>query len=197
MKQFLILLAGYLLLGQPTCLVAQNIRSSVELKTIRPPAGSELELSPLPGDNEKEAVLRRCCEKIMKNGPRIFFLRDHNGKMRFRVSGIYAHGATLFFLLQLNNRSSLDYDVDSIRFFVTGAGRMKAPSSRVKVLQPVYVYDSTVTVPGYRRLTTIYAVPRFTLPPGRQLQIIVWEKNGGRQLRVQTTNFVLERARLI
>jgi len=61
----------------------------------------------------------------------------------------------------------------------------------------VYVYDSTVSVRGYRRATTIYALPRFTLLPGRQLQIIVGERNGGRRLQIQATNSVLERARRV
>jgi hypothetical protein len=198
MKKMLVLLSATILLGQPTHLAAQIIRSSVELKGPRAPAGSESKNGGKnESKNEKEAVLRHCCEKIVKAGQYIWFLRDRNGKMKFRVLGIYTHGATLFFLLRLNNRSSLDYDVDSIRFTVTRAGRAKSLSPGPGSLLPVYVYDSTVVVPGYRHATTIYVVPRFTLPPGRQLQIAVWERNGGRHLRVQTTNSVLERARLI
>jgi len=142
-------------------------------------------------------IYQNCCEKIMKTGPNLFFLGDHNGKMKFRLMGIYTHGATLFFLIRLNNRSALDYDVDSIRFCIAGAGRGTHGPPGPGSLLPVYIYDSTVMVPGYRRVTTIYALPKFTLPPGRQLQIIVRERNGGRHLRVSTTNSVLERARRV
>lgn len=157
MTKLVILLTGYLLFGQPTYSVAQ-----------------------------KDVQLRRCCEKIMRTGPCLLLPANHNGKMRFRLLGIYSHGPTLFFLLRLNNRSPLDYDIDSIRFCIAGAD-----------LRPVYIYDSTVMVPGYRRATTIYAVPRFTLPAGHRLLIIIREKNGGRHLRIQAGNSTLERARLI
>ncbi|GGA82299.1 DUF4138 domain-containing protein [Puia dinghuensis] len=186
MTKLFILLTGYLLLSQPTYSVAQNIRSSVEYKSPR-----------APDIRDKDPTLKRCCEKIMKATPCIFFLHDRNGKMRFRVLGVYTHGATLFFLLRLNNRSSLDYDVDSIRFAITAAAGAKGLHPGSKALQPVYIYDSTATVPGFRRATTIYALRRFTLLPGRQLQIVVWERNGGRHLRIQATNNVLERARRI
>lgn len=168
MTKLFILLTGYLLFGQPTYSVAQ-----------------------------KDIQLQRCCEKIIKVGPCLTFLGDHNGKMRFRLMGIYSHGPTLFFLLRLKNRSPLDYDVDSIRFCITGADRSERLPAATGALLPVYIYAPAVTVRGYRRVTTIYALQRFTLPPGRRLQIIVREKNGGRHLQIQARNSTLERARII
>lgn len=175
MTKLIILLTGYLLFGQPTYSVAQ-----------------------------KDVQLQRCCEKIMKAGGSLLFPADHVGKMRFRLMGIYSHGPMLFFLLRLNNRSPLDYDIDSIRFCIaTRDLHLSKKDSHLRqapppgFLSPVYIYDSTITVPGYRRMTTIYAVPRFTLPPGRLLQIVVREKNGGRHLLIQAGNATLERARLI
>lgn len=166
-----------------------------------------------PG-KEKTALMptiyQRCCEKIMKSGPCVFFLSDHNGKMRFRLMGIYTHDANLFFWLRLNNRSSLDYDVDSIRFSIAGTGRggngppgflppgfLPPGFLPLGFLYPVYVYDSAVTVRGYHRASTIYVLPRVTLPPGRPLQIIVRERYGGRTLQIQAANSVLERARRV
>jgi hypothetical protein len=143
------------------------------------------------------AAIRQCCEKIIGDYQRIFFLQDRSGKMKLQLRGVYAHGAALFFLLRLNNRSPLDYDVDSIRFFIAGTGKGKIPPPGAKLLTPVYVYDSTVAVPGYTRATSIFVLPRFTLSPGRQLFIDVQEKNGGRHLQVQASNLTLVRARLI
>ncbi|HEY4108596.1 DUF4138 domain-containing protein [Puia sp.] len=167
MTRLFILLTGYLLFGQPTYSVAQ-----------------------------KNVQLQHCCEKIMKAGPWIGYLGAHSGKMRFRLLGIYSHGSTIFFLLRLNNRSPLDYDIDSVRFCIAERART-LPAAPPGILRPVYVYDSTSTVPGYRRATTIYVLPRFTLPAGRRLQIILRERNGGRHLRIQTGNAALIRARLI
>lgn len=144
-----------------------------------------------------QAAIRRCCEKIEKDVQRVYFLQDRNGKMKLQVKGVYAHGATIFFWLQFNNRSPLDYDIDSIRFLIAAAGKNKSPASFTKLLQPVYVYDSTAMVPGHSRAISIFVLPRFTLSTGQQLLIHVLEKNGGRHLRVQATNWTLERARLI
>jgi hypothetical protein len=149
MTKLIILLTGYLLLGHPTYSVAQ-----------------------------KDVQLQHCCEKIMRAGPSFWFLGDHNGKMRIRLLAIYTHGSTLFFLLRLNNRSPLDYDIDSIRFCIAESSRTREPRTS-KALLPVYIYDTTVTVPGYCRRTTIHGpaikdhrarTERRTSPagPGRQ-----------------------------
>lgn len=139
--------------------------------------------------------LRRCCEKIDRDIQRVYFLRNRNGRMRLQVRGVYTHGAALFFWLQLNNRSPLDYDVDSIVFQITGAGDGRVSPVPPKTLAPLYVFDSTAMVPGRSRVTSIFVLPRFTLPAGRQLTIHVFEKNGGRNLQIQTGNYTLERAR--
>jgi hypothetical protein len=105
--------------------------------------------------------------------------------------------------MQLSNRSPLDYDVDSIRFLITTTGKNKGPASHpgaaqpARCLQPVYIYDSTEMVPGHSRAVSIFVLPRFTLSAGQQLLIEVQEKNGGRHLQLQATNWILERARLI
>lgn len=90
------LLAGYGLFGQPF------VPSVVE--------GGDI------GAQIDRVDLRDCCEKIMHEGPRIWFLGDRNGRMKLQVRGIYIHGSVLLFLLRLSNRSSRDYMIEGIRF---------------------------------------------------------------------------------
>jgi hypothetical protein len=156
MTKLFILLTGYLLFGQPTYSVAQK---NVQLSN--------------------EALLERCCEKIMKVGPCLAFIGDHNGKMRVRLLGIYSHGPILFFMLRLNNRSPFDYAIDDIRFFIFQRGSANASEGdpwQPRSLLPVYVYDRLVTVAGHRRATTIYGLPRFQLPAGARLLIMIRER---------------------
>ena len=217
MKNYLFLLAAAALFGQTHRVTAQTTASS-QGQTLDHLFSTVIRSSDVNPSAEKNAAgktipisqsdLRRCCEKINKDIQRVFFLKDRNGKMRLQVKGVYTHGAALFFLLQLNNRSPLDYDVDSIAFLITAAGG-KQPSTAPKIVTPVYISDSALvpraamvvpntsaaTVLSHSRVTSIFVLPRFTLPPGRQLTIYVGEKNGGRQLQIRAGNWTLERAR--
>jgi hypothetical protein len=195
MKKLHFILAAIALLGQFNHAVAQTAATQGQISdqflnmVIRSSAVKKTAID--------QAAIKRCCEKIAKDIQRVYFLQDHNGKMKLQVKGVYAHGASIFFWLQLNNRSPLDYDIDSIRFLITAAGKNREPPSPPSSVQPVYVYDSTARVPGHSRAVSIFVLPRFTLSGGQQLLIHVQEKNGGRHLRVQATNWTLERARLI
>ncbi len=169
--------------------------------------------------------LRASCEKIIKEDMRTTSLIDmkidrvvhRSGKMKLQLRGIYTQGSALYFLLRMQNRSSLDYDVEAIHFFITDPSNRKTPLARSPLVQtplvqgpsvqgplvqytelkPVYVYDSSSVVPGYGKATNVIVLPRFTLPYGKRLVIEVLEKNGGRQLQLQTTNIILERARIL
>ena len=208
MKQFLFILAAIALIGQFNHAVAQTaatqgqtpdqffetiIRSSA-VDTLMP-----LLVSPYTGRRKTAdpTEIKRCCEKIKKDIQRVYFLQDRNGKMKLQIRGVYTHGASLFFCIQLRNHSPLDYDVDSVRFLVTAAGRNKDPSRVPGTLHPIYVSDSAAVVEGHSSVLSVFVLPRFTLSAGEQLTVNVLEKNGGRQLRVRATNLTLERARLI
>ncbi len=206
MRNYLFLLAASALLGQCNEAVAQTATSQGQTFDQQVPTviRSSAVMNPPPakptgpkGIVINQAEVNRCCERIMQDVQREFFLHDHNGRMKMQVKGVYAHGPALFFALQLNNRSTLDYEVDSIRFVITDAPRSRHPPSVSKALEPVYVYDTTAMVPGHTRAASIFVLPRFRLPAGRQLLIDVREHHGARHLRIMTGNWTLERARLI
>lgn len=154
-------------------------------------------------DNDKsgatisEEALKICCEKVENDKRRIYYLSTRNGRMIMQVKGIYTRGVLLFFHLSLCNRSHLDYDMDSIRFFIADKGGMKNVPSRVMELKPVYVYGNMKSIQGKSREPSVIALRRFTLPPGKRLLIEAREKNGGRHLQLQADNTTLVRARLI
>ena len=194
MKLLLVLLAGYALLGQPGNAAAQAgmaaARDQPATGLVQPTASRE-QVAAI------QAQLKACCQKIARDVQRIYYLNNRNGKVRLVVRGIYTRGKSLFFSLKLINRSALDYDVDSIRFFVAEKQKGVHPLQRLNELAPVYVYDSAVLVKGFSRAMSIFVLPRLTLARHRRLQIEVLEKNGGRHLLVQASNFTLETAKLI
>jgi len=146
---------------------------------------------------ERVILLRTSCERIIKEGSWISYGNDRNGKMKLQLRGIYTQGSVLYFLLRMKNRSSLDYDVEAIHFYIAGPGGRKGPLVRSRELVPIYIYDSSSMIRGYSHSSNVVVLPRFTLPAGRRLLIEVLEKNGGRHLHLLAGNFMLERARIL
>jgi hypothetical protein len=141
--------------------------------------------------------MKTCCQKIVRDIQRIYYLNCRNGKVKLVVRGIYVRGEELFFSLRLINRSALDYEVDSLRFFVAEKKNGARAPRRTGEVKPVFIYDSVTLVKGRSRVTSVVVIRRLTLARHRRLQIEVLEKNGARQLVVQTANFTLEMAKMI
>jgi Domain of unknown function (DUF4138) len=207
MKMLFAFLTGYALLSQPVYVAAQLAavhRSAINDLFVPadpgPPVPGRAVAATDRGDKPGEfnkAMLKTCCEKIVKDIQRVYFLSNRNGKIKLQVRGLYTRGTALFFALRLTNRSPLDYAVDSIVFFILQKGQHKQPPVRLNVISPVYVYDSVARIKGFGRMTSVMVLPRLRLARGQRLRIEVSEKNGGRQLQVLASPFILANARLI
>ena len=184
----------YTLSGRPVFdqVFSTIIRSSVVINPDTPATAEKK-----PGVISEEA-LKICCEKVNNDKRRIYYLSTRNGKMILQLKGIYTRETLLFFHLSLINRSNLDYDMDSIRFFVADRETGRRPiSPKLTELAPVYVYGNTKIIRGKSREPSVIALRRFTLPEGKRLLIEAREKNGGRHLQLQADNNTLVRARII
>ena len=207
MKMLFAFLTGYALLSQPDYVAAQlsavhqSVINDLFVTTdLGPPVQDRTVAATDKGDKPGEfnkSMLKTCCEKIVKDIQRVYFLTNRNGKIKLKVRGLYTHGPALFFALRLTNRSPLDYAVDSIGFFIMQKGQHKQPPVRLNKLSPVYVYDSVARIKGFGRVTSVMVLPKLRLARGQRLLIEVSEKNGGRQLQVLASPFILENARLI
>lgn len=141
--------------------------------------------------------MKNCCQKIVRDIQRVYYLSARNGKMRLVVRGIYTRASAVFLSLKLVNRSEQDYNIDSIRFFVAEKQRGTRIPRRLNELAPIFVYDSVRQIPGHGKTNCVFVIPRMTLSRHRRLQIEVLEKGGGRQLLVQAAGFTLETAKAI
>lgn len=148
-------------------------------------------------EKERHVLLKTSCEKILKGGGQFTFINNRNGRVKLQLRGVYTQGSMLYFLLRLNNRSPIDYEIDQIRFSVVDQPGRGQPLIGHGELFPLYQYDSSGLILGYSRQLNVVVLPRFTLPRGKRLLIEVLEKDGGRHLQINTGNFLLEKARIL
>ena len=175
----------------------QAFINHVPVMSVSSPAAAPSSAFPGKGMQVDEEVLKTCCEKLGNDKRRIYYLNTRNYRMSLQLKGIYIRDGMLFFRLFLCNHSHLDYEVDSIRFYIADNHWQKSTLLQVKGLSPIYVYGNAQMIRGKSRELPVIVLPRFTLPSSKHLVIEVLEKNGGRHLALQAYNFTLLRPRLI
>lgn len=125
---------------------------------------------------------------IMDNDKSIGGIKDAKWDVQCKVVGIYIKEKVIFYQLLLENFSTIDYDIDFVRFFIKDRRKSKRTASQEIELIPLTITGNIKTVPGIGKQTVTVALEKFTLPDAKYLAIQVMEKNGGRHLSLKVKN---------
>jgi len=134
---------------------------------------------------QQNAILVQNKERTVK-GP-----KDESFDILIDVKGIYIHNNVLYFQLLLKNSSPVNYDVQSLRFFIRDKKRVKRTAEQEIDMQPVFIAGNTDAIENKSEQTVAIALPKFTIPDKKYLQVQMMEKNGGRNLSLRIKNKTL------
>ncbi|WP_118975719.1 conjugative transposon protein TraN [Taibaiella koreensis] len=166
-----------------------NIRLDNHARTLKPDA-----LFAVSTDND--ARIQDLAEQVaVKKG--ILNKKDKNSGMSLGLTGIYIHGDMLYFQLQLENNSQINYDISQLRFFIRDNNQAKRTAVQEQQLQPVQYAGNTRLIRGNTAQTIVVVLPKFTIPDKKHLGIQLMEQNGGRNLSMDIKNNILVKARSI
>jgi conjugative transposon TraN protein len=122
---------------------------------------------------------------------------DHNYDIVLDVKGLFVHGEEMYFQLVLQNNSAIDYDVQSLRFFIRDQKKSKRTASQEVEVMPDYKLGDINIVRHLSEQTICIALPKFTIPDKKYLAVELMEKSGGRHLSLRIKNKMLIRSRLL
>ncbi|MCW3074573.1 MAG: traN [Flaviaesturariibacter sp.] len=145
----------------------------------------------------REESLDRTVKSLLNAPPLLHSLKGKSGGIRLQVQGIYVRGNTLFYQLHFKNSTSIDYEVDALRFYIRDQKKAKRTARQERVLTPLRWALPVQTVRGHSELTTVVALEKFTVPDAKYFGIEVLEKSGGRHLLVRVANRHLFKAKLL
>lgn len=115
-------------------------------------------------------------------------------KIRFMLRGIYVDNDVIFYDLEIRNKSNINFDIQSLRFFVRDNKKMKRTASQENEVNPIFISDNASQVKGKSRIRVVYALKKFTIPDSKTLDIELFESNGGRNLKLRIDNQTIVKA---
>lgn len=125
---------------------------------------------------------------ILDNPRTLHGISTHKWGMSASVSGIYIKANTIFYQLQLDNHTPVDYDIDLLRFYIKDGLKGKRTAVQENELKPMFIAGNDKQVRGNQKTTLVIALQKFTIPDTKFLAIQIMEKNGGRHLRLKVNN---------
>lgn len=121
-------------------------------------------------------------------------IKDKKSGIKISLYGLYVHNKTMYFRVKINNRSTIGYDIDQLRFFLCDQRKAKRTASQEIEIKPLYIQDETQCVSGQLQHVFVFAIPKYTIPDEKYLAIQLMERNGGRNLQLEIHNRVIMRS---
>jgi conjugative transposon TraN protein len=124
-------------------------------------------------------------------------IKTRRFNMKARVSGILVKENHLFFRLLLQNRSHINYDIESIRFSVRDKRQARRTAIQELEKVPRVIVGNDKSVKGDSSQSIVFALDKFTIPDAKWLFVGIHEKEGGRHLSLKISNRKIIKAALL
>ena len=133
--------------------------------------------------NESPVLVKLMMQTIYQNDKRYI---KHIGAqmfgMKFLLRGLYAHNGLLYFHTRIDNMTNMPYSMDFVTFKVVDKKVVKRTAIQERVLQPLRAYHQAMYVKGKHTECSVFALEQFSLSEDKQLEVTLYEHNGGRTL---------------
>lgn len=144
---------------------------------------------------ESPLLVNRIMQAIYKNNRReVKHIGCKQFGMQYTLKGIYSHNNLMYFHTELKNSSNVPFNVDYICFKIVDRKVAKRTAIQQQSIVPLRAYNQLMVIGGKKTERTVFALPRFTLPEGKQLLIELNEKDGGRHQSFTLKNDEMIRA---
>ena len=150
--------------------------------------GSEKEGKPkIPVQTKKEHY-REFCSRLIKSHQKTGHIKKRRGRVILSVENIVFNKDALYFVIQVENRSSLDYGLDFLNLSVKTRKKGKKKSLQSLYQEPVLKYDMPSKVKEGTTARFVYVLPKFSISNDRRAVLELNEKNGERNLKLSISH---------
>ena len=113
------------------------------------------------------------------------FLNNHirTQQIKARLQGIYLKDHLIWFRLEINNASEIDFEPEYSKFFIQYKHSSRRAARQDIEMNPSWQKYKSL-IPSQSKDTLTFAFPSFSIDPHKKLIIQIGEKNGERDIRL-------------
>jgi Domain of unknown function (DUF4138) len=136
----------------------------------------------------KKATIATYANCILDNRRTLCGVRDNSWNIEAAVIGTYIKDDVLYYQLRIVNNSTVDYDIEVLRFYIRDKKKSKRTAVQENELKPLHVSGNNTQVKALGHNIIVVALEKFTIPDKKFMGIQIMEKNGGRHLQMKLSN---------
>jgi conjugative transposon TraN protein len=168
--------------------VGQRINSSVRAKMFSDSIKKEESIS------NSESSYISVSREIIKKAP-TYWIGSTMKKSYLAINNIYIHQDKLYFVMSVGNTSSINYDINYIKFYIVDKKKLKKASRQEIEKTPMFSFNNIETInAGTDDHPIIFVFEKFTIDNDKKLVIELGEKKGGRNIAIDITQDLIIKA---
>ena len=131
---------------------------------------------------------QKLCSYLIDRKQRIGRLKKRNEGIVLSLENIVFDTEELYFVIQIENRSSLDYDLNFLDLSVQTRKKGKRKSLQSLYQKPLYTYNRPSKIAENETIRMVYVLPKFSISDDRRAMLELNEKNGERNLKLKISH---------
>ncbi|WP_159021460.1 DUF4138 domain-containing protein [Formosa sp. L2A11] len=141
-----------------------------------------------PKINSRDYYYQRFCRYLFKRQQRIGKIKKQYQGIELNVENIVFDTEELYFVIQVKNKSSLDYDLNFLKLSVETRQKGKQKSLQRLYLEPIYIENMPSKIARYKTTKLVYVLPKFSLSDDRRAVLELNEKQGERNVELKISH---------
>ena len=125
---------------------------------------------------------------LLERKQRIGTIQKRNDGIVLSIENIVFDKDELYFVIQIENKSTLDYDLNFLNLSIETRQKGKRKSLQKLILEPIYKYNLPSRITEGKVIRLVYIVPKFSISNDRSLVVELNEKNGERDLKLKVSH---------
>lgn len=128
---------------------------------------------------------------LLDQQPFLARLKKRNKDIVLSIENIVFDSEELYFVIRIENRSTLDYDLNFLNFSVETRQKGKKKSLQSLYKEPLFVHNQPAKIAEGATSRMVYVTRKFSLSDDRRIILEMNENNGERNLKLKVShNFI-------
>lgn len=131
---------------------------------------------------------QKFCSYLLDRKQRLALKRDRKSRIILNVERIVFNKEELYFVIEIENNSSLDYDLNFLNLSIETRQKGKRKSLQRLYQEPIYKHNLPSKIAENETVRFVYVLPKFSLSNDRRAILELNEKNGERNIEMKLSH---------
>lgn len=135
--------------------------------------------------SDQFTIFKETCTELLVNIKKKIIRSKRMNQIRLSVKNNTYKNNVLYFSMEIENKSTIDYDVNFLRFFISNSDGLKKKSSQTISKEPIFSYLQPLKIKAKTKSEFMVVFSKFTIDNHKKMMIELNEANGERNIRLK------------